>query len=298
MASRSARSPKGRNASVPEDDSGLGAFLGEHRVAVGGLTAFVVAFSYVTANAIWYQPHAHGSAFFQTRPLPGSSAGTAAAAGTGDDETIIRIERAETTTEPERRVEEAHNLPAQRQVPVPMPAPGAAPQAAVSNDTPALPALPSQEGDPVVADVQRILSELNLYSGEIDGLTGPQTRMAIETYRRAVGMSASAEIDDQLLAQLGARPRSQSAAPPLPEGSPGTDLIQTSSSTTDAPDPMVMRIQAGLKAFGNEGIDIDGVVGARTKSAILEFQALFGLPETGEADTALYAKMREIGLTE
>lgn len=58
-----------------------------------------------------------------------------------------------------------------------------------------------------------------------------------------------------------------------------------------------MKIQAGLKAFGNDGIEIDGVPGARTKSAIREFQALFGLPETGEPDPAVYVKMREIGLT-
>ena len=39
------------------------------------------------------------------------------------------------------------------------------------------------------------------------------------------------------------------------------------------------------------------MVGARTKAAIREFQSLFGLPETGEPDEAVYAKMREIGLT-
>jgi peptidoglycan hydrolase-like protein with peptidoglycan-binding domain len=145
--------------------------------------------------------------------------------------------------------------------------------------------------------VQRILSGLNLYSGKVDGLTGPQTRQAIEAYRRMVGLSASAEIDDQLLTQLGARPRSVVGAPPLPQGSPGADLIETSSVPARG-NETVMRIQAGLRAFGNEGIDIDGVVGARTRAAILEFQSLFGLPETGEPDQALYAKMRDIGLAD
>lgn len=87
----------------------------------------------------------------------------------------------------------------------------------------------------------------------------------------------------------------------MPERSPGTDLIETASAVPVAAtqgDPVVKRIQAGLKAFGNDGIEIDGVVGSRTRSAILEFQSLFGLPETGEPDSALYAKMREIGLTE
>jgi peptidoglycan hydrolase-like protein with peptidoglycan-binding domain len=63
------------------------------------------------------------------------------------------------------------------------------------------------------------------------------------------------------------------------------------------PAERIIRIQAGLKAFGNDAIEIDGVIGAQTKAAIHEFQALFGLPETGEADEAVYAKMKEIGLT-
>ena len=35
----------------------------------------------------------------------------------------------------------------------------------------------------------------------------------------------------------------------------------------------------------------------RPRAAIREFQSLFGLPVTGEPDEKLYAKMREIGLT-
>jgi peptidoglycan hydrolase-like protein with peptidoglycan-binding domain len=58
-----------------------------------------------------------------------------------------------------------------------------------------------------------------------------------------------------------------------------------------------MKIQAGLKAFGNDKIEIDGVMGNRTRAAIREFQSLFGLPVTGEPSEEVYAKMREIGLT-
>lgn len=282
MASRSAKPRSGRRLADNYDDEagGIGAFLARHRVAVGGVTAFAVAFSYVAANAIWYQPHAHGSAFFATRPLAG------AVAIPGDApvdpqrvETIIRLERepAQPAILPEPRVEAG--LP----VPVPQPAQQAA--------------APDRRGDPVIEEVQRILAGLNLYSGDVDGLTGPQTRAAIENYRRIVGLSASAEVDDQLLAQLGAAPRTAIAAPPLPAGSPGTDLIETSSAHPRG-DAMILRIQAGLKAFGNDGIEVDGVVGSRTRAAIREFQSLFGLPETGEPDQTLYAKMRDIGLTD
>ena len=63
-------------------------------------------------------------------------------------------------------------------------------------------------------------------------------------------------------------------------------------------DERIAKVQAGLKEFGNDAIEIDGVMGARTEAAIREFQSLFGLAETGEADQAVYAKMKEIGLVE
>jgi len=58
----------------------------------------------------------------------------------------------------------------------------------------------------------------------------------------------------------------------------------------------IVRVQAGLKAFGNDGIEIDGVIGGRTRDAIREFQSLFDLPVTGEPDASLVTKMQEIGL--
>lgn len=284
MAARSARSPKSRRQADRYEDEigGMADFLGRNRSVIGGLTAFVVAFSYVGANALWYQPHAHGSAFFQTRPLALDGTGSVPSSmqdlEAGEVETIIRLERAHAAVPQQRPV----NLTSvETGMTMPVTTPSTAPNPAV-------------QGDPVVKEVQRVLSGLNLYSGDVDGLTGPQTRAAIEAYRKLVGLSVSAEIDEQLLQQLGAAPRLASAQ--MPQGGPGMDLMETSSAGVQQ-DAVVMRIQAGLRAFGNEGIEIDGVVGSRTRAAIREFQALFGLPETGEPDQTVYAKMREIGLT-
>ncbi len=311
MASRSARSPRSRKVLDDDDDEGgFAALIGRHRFAVAGVTAFAVAFSYVASNAIWYQPHAHASAFFQTRPLtaplPSGQSGNASQAAGSDVETVIRLER-ERTDAPQDAPVPAPRQEAAGTVPMPQPLPS-------SPATEGQPALPRPSGDPVIAEVQRVLKNLNIYAGDVDGLTGPQTRAAVENYRRIVGLSATAEIDAQLLTQLGVQQRAVTAdvaaadartgnahavaadPVPVPQVSPGTDLIETSSARPRE-DAMVMRIQAGLKAFGNEGIDVDGVVGARTKSAIIEFQSLFGLPETGEPDEKLLNKMREIGLT-
>ena len=175
MASRSTRSPRGRAVDVDFDDEsgGAAAFLVRHRRLVGGLTAFAVAFSYVAANAVWYQPHAHGSAFFATRPLGGQQDATDAGEAAARHETIIRLER---EAAPAAGVPVAP--PQQAATPREPSRPAALPEPAQQATAPAVPAAP--RGDPTVEKVQRILSELNLYAGEVDGLTGPQTRAAIE----------------------------------------------------------------------------------------------------------------------
>jgi len=289
-----------KSASRLEEPSSLGELLREGLVLtgaailsrpalVGGTTAFLVATAFVSANALWYQPYQHTGAFFTTRAV---------------------IERhPAAAAEPQAA----------------SPQPGPAPQRfdvqpaasrPTAETTASLPA-----GDLDVALVQQVLKRLELYDGEVDGLAGPRTAAAVEHYQRLVGIAATGRIDAVLLSQLGVEGTSpvagnasdtaaepevagSAASPalaipasaPLPQPRPETDarIIQAAYR---APDPTVMRIQAGLKAFGNDAIELDGVVGARTRAAIREFQSLFGLQVTGEPDAAVYAKMREIGLT-
>jgi peptidoglycan hydrolase-like protein with peptidoglycan-binding domain len=240
----------------------VGSALARNPVLVGGTTAFFVALSYVSANAIWYQPHFHTGAFFATRDVSYS--------GPLDrsDETTIRIER-----EGEVR--------------------------------------PAPKPDPRLEKVQAILKSMGLYAGDVDGVSGPNTRRAIVAYRKTLGMPASGEIDDALLEALGAgdttaaiKPRDDVArrieeaeTSPLPE-LPERPQLVSAVDIPAAPDPMVTKIQAGLKAFGNKNMEIDGKIGAKTRAAIREFQSLFGLAATGEPSKEVYAKMREIGLVE
>lgn len=238
----------------------VGGMISRNPIAVGGSTAFLVALFYVSANAMWYQPHAHTSAFFATREFTRPMLADDAASD-GEFETTIRIER-------------------------PQPAPA-----------PTRPA-----GDPVIEQVQRILRDLNFYEGTLDGLSGPATVKAVEAYQRKLGMTPTGRIDEQLLEQLGAGKPAGAATAHAPQPAPrapSSDPTRTASvqPAQDKDKDRVARIQAGLRAFGNDGIEIDGVIGARTRNAVKEFQSLFGLPETGEPDEATYAKMKEIGLT-
>lgn len=159
--------------------------------------------------------------------------------------------------------------------------------------------------DPVVQQVQSILKDLNFYDGAVDGLSGPATRKAIQAYQLKVGLPSSGTIDDALLDQIGARQTTSAIPHPAPRPASAASepaavpapIPVSAPANGAAPDARIVKIQAGLKAFGNNDMQLDGVVGARTKSAIKEFQALFGLPETGEPDEAVYVKMREVGLT-
>jgi peptidoglycan hydrolase-like protein with peptidoglycan-binding domain len=230
--------------------------ISRNPLAVGGSTAFLVALFYVSANAMWYQPHAHTSAFFATRDFSRPPV-TGDAGQDAEYETTIRIER-------------------------PEPAPA------------------RPVGDPVIEQVQGILRDLNFYEGTVDGLSGPNTVKAIQAYQRKLGMTPTGTIDDQLLAQLGTPNPTTAGIAPAPQPAPRAAPVkptQMASIQTEGANERISKIQAGLKAFGNDGIEIDGLVGARTRSAVREFQSLFGLPVTGEPDEATYVKMKEIGLT-
>jgi peptidoglycan hydrolase-like protein with peptidoglycan-binding domain len=250
---RSAKQAKrsgGRGYALNSGVAALGGLISRNPVFVGGSTAFLVALLYVSANALWYQPHPHPGAFFATRDF--------------DPADWPRDDTDQGTTIHLVRPDEAAARP---------------------------------KGDPQVEQVQAILKELGFYDGTVDGLAGPNTGKAIEDYRRKMGLEGSASVDAELLELLGAPSTTAGIAPtPAPRESAVPKPAPREEVAT-APKDMVVRIQAGLKAFGNDEMEIDGVIGARTKAAIREFQSLFGLPETGEPDQAVYAKMKEIGLT-
>lgn len=256
-----------------------GRAIAERPVAVGGLTAFAITFAFVAANAIWYQPHPHTSAFFETRHLP-------------PREPIDSVEVTRLEIVPESSVAPKLDLPAEAVAP----SPPVRPQVSQTQNDPRLDDAAPDARAAVVAEVQRVLADLDLYKGAVDGLTGPQTNAAVATYRQTLGLSEAGGIDSELLRHLGANGEATQASTTVEAARAATDQIRTASAPSSG-EQRVMRIQAGLRAFGNQSIDLDGQVGPRTEAAILEFQSLFGLQETGMPDEATYEKMREIGLT-
>ncbi len=247
-SARQPKAPKRRASALQSGALAVGSMISANPVLVGGSTAFMVTFFYVSANALWYQPFPHKGAFFATRTI----------------EHYVDADEPVTTINIER--------PAATPVPVLV------------------------KPDPTVLKVQGVLKDLGFYSGTVDGISGPATHKAVDAYRHKVGLPGGGAVDDALLDQLGATPTTGAVVPsPAPR-----DLNDSAAKPAQVPDAeaRVIKIQAGLKAFGNDDMKLDGVIGTRTRAAIKEFQALFGLPETGEPDQAVYAKMREIGLTD
>jgi peptidoglycan hydrolase-like protein with peptidoglycan-binding domain len=259
---RSASRPEGHGAAtglLGRIASALGSAIVRNPGYVGGGVAFLVVMGFVSSNALWYQPHAHPEPLLQTRVL---------------------VERPLAT------------VPAE---PPPVPEPRAqAPAGTDANVTASVPRpTEAPAGDGTVERVQRVLATLKLYDGEIDGLAGPRTRRAVEEYRRLVGLQPGG-IDDALLEMI-ARPEAEPT--PTQPPAPRPRVEKAAEAPAQAPS-RVAAVQAALRAFGNDDVEVDGAMGGATRRAIEEFQSLFGLPVTGEPDPTLLAKMAEIGLTQ
>lgn len=251
-----AKARKRQPAPAPDADSLLrrvaaagGAAVARNPMLVGGTTAFLIALFFVSANAMWYQPHFHKGAFFPTRDLP---------------QNVLPREGEQPASR--TRTSSAEDVPS---------------------------------GDPTVEQVQKVLHDLKLYRGKVDGELGTDTAEAILTYQKIVGQPMTGEIDDALLSQLGVQTSTASITPtPTDPAARAHEAATASIADSGLPaTERISRIQAGLRAFGNESVEIDGMVGTKTRNAIKEFQSLFGLAVTGEPDEELYVKMREIGLT-
>ncbi len=189
-----------------------------------------------------------------------------------------------------------------------------------------LPLPQAQVADPTIMGVQTTLRDLRLYHGDVDGVMGSQTRLAIAAYQGILRMPQTGDISDQLLANLRAvpaprvneaevaaiveneigNPKSAGAdgdivASIRPSPRPKFDNIAVQpklngDKLAENGDPLVMQIQAGLRQFLNIELVADGQMGSRTRKAIEDFQNIVRLPVTGNVNDAFLNKMRNEGL--
>lgn len=289
-----------------------GSFVVRNPVMTGGATAFAVVLGFVSANALWYQPEAHDAVFFRTRtdfvfkPTPRA----VLAGGIMTEKTRQAASNVDHTKQPDLAEGNAAQTDSGSI--------GAGRMQLAGPVDEMLPAL-APNADIEIARLQQRLSLLGIYTGAVDGFTGPQTREALDKWRAlqqklavkqagAIPATKSAPIDEvaQLIGSAVPVPETAPIAEknkPQPMRAPDLASLTAKPDTPEVTKPNVaissqdiVRVQAGLKAFGNDLVSVDGVPGATTKDAVRQFQKMFGMPSTGEIDAALIGKMREIGL--
>jgi peptidoglycan hydrolase-like protein with peptidoglycan-binding domain len=208
----------------------VGSVLMRHPRPVLGAASFVVLFSFVAANALWYQPGGHPSPFLATRDPkdPNAIAGYRPYKRMpAEDVTTFRIERSGDSKQVIEAVPRPATLPVEQTVAQPSPMPAPMPPPAVDPITTLITAAPVQ--DPVgerelIAEIQRELTKRGLYDGTDDGVTGPRTQQAIVLYQQRMGLPQSGEAGSDLLAALknerkpaASSPSSAAVHVPVPE---------------------------------------------------------------------------------
>jgi hypothetical protein len=83
------------------------------------------------------------------------------------------------------------------------PAWGYAPNSVYFYDGPIYASSPAEDPAQTVANVQAALQEQGYYSGEVDGVLGPQTRAALAEYQSAQGLEPTGAVDEPTLETLG-----------------------------------------------------------------------------------------------
>ncbi|TNB47044.1 peptidoglycan-binding protein [Martelella lutilitoris] len=300
---RKTRRSKKKAPSLPRRGvSAIGAFVARHPSWVGGPLVFGIVLSFVSANALWYQPGPHPEPLMKTRQPADPYAVPGRRMASEEDFETFRIElEGDGNSQP---VEIASlesgggdDLMAilqsvEKEPPAAAPRPEAEP--------PAQPAVVDDRE--IIRQVQEQLAAAGYYKGKPDGVTGPLTEAAVTAFQADQGLAQTGIADAGLLAALKG---GNGGPPPVPTPRAATKAgagsadpvaeILASGDAAPASDALVVEIQRGLVNIAYDDVTVDGVAGANTRAAILEFQKHYRLPETGEPSPAVRDKLVEIG---
>jgi peptidoglycan hydrolase-like protein with peptidoglycan-binding domain len=135
-----------------------------------------------------------------------------------------------------------------------------------------------------VLKLQELLSKRGFYRGTLDGIMGPQTRLAIVNAQTAYKLTADGIAGPQTMAALNAGDSSTPSSPKPVDATAGTVTVVVSQDTKE--------LQTLLKQRGFYGGEIDGIKGAQTSAAIIAAQKNYGLTTDGIAGEQTIAALQ------
>ncbi len=142
-----------------------------------------------------------------------------------------------------------------------------------------------------IAALQNALTDLNLFTGTIDGVYGPATVSAVEALQRNAKLTADGYFGPASFSAMMSAYTDQVAEPvdkpaPVPE-KPSTDVLKLGSTG-----PAVTDLQQRLTDLGYRPGAIDGTFGAATQSAVLAFQKRNGMSRDSVVGPSFQAKVQ------
>ncbi|WP_077962009.1 peptidoglycan-binding protein [Ensifer adhaerens] len=280
-----------------------GRLMARHPLVSGGSAAFLVVFSFVAANAMWYQHGTHPSPLLRTRvPLVSAETAQRIAIAKGEEIEPRKVTTFVIEREGEAKAENVEDVIATADLSSEKPSPERV--ASVPN--------PAQSR--LVSEIQKELGRIGLYDGTPDGRSGPRTAAAILRFEERAGRTGTGAASVELLQALKAAPAGKAAA--VPAGRPlsetkggGVEIDPVAAAIRSAEkestfvpraeipvsSELVLNIQKGLSNLAYADVTVDGVAGEQTRAAIRHFEKHYRLPQTGEPNAQVLKKLKEIG---
>ena len=131
-----------------------------------------------------------------------------------------------------------------------------------------------------VIAVQQRLKQNGAYTGQTDGVWGPDSAAALEQFQRAHGLQVTGLLNQGTVATLGLNPADLLAAAP-----PG---VPTGSASAAEPlsREAIRSVQSRLHQLGFYSGRIDGIWGPNMQGSLQRFQQGRGLQATGQLNPA------------
>jgi peptidoglycan hydrolase-like protein with peptidoglycan-binding domain len=169
-----------------------------------------------------------------------------------------------------------------------------------------------------VKEIQKILEDMGLDPGAIDGRMGARTRLAIKEFQKRKGFAASGKIDSKTLSELNSEKEKiiESLLNPKVEADPlsSAELNVNSSDIQSESEKVIQKseiqdnimsyrlkskdrtrqTQIALRKAGFYKGDIDGKLGPQTKKAIKAFQKSKGLTPDGVIGVRTWEELAKI----